>query len=57
VITIFQTRYRGTYEGGVWAAVYSRPRDIPEEVLSGDTLASRLWLDHERLDECPAYSR
>jgi hypothetical protein len=47
VITIFQTRYGGAYEGGPWAAVWASPQDIPEDAIVGDTFASRWWQEHE----------
>ena len=47
MITIFQTRYGGAYEGGPWAAVYANPQDVPEDAWGGDTFASHWWSDHE----------
>jgi hypothetical protein len=46
MVTIFQTRYRGAYEGGLWAAVYAQPHEIASEAWEGDVYASGWWHDH-----------
>jgi hypothetical protein len=41
--TITPTRYRGTYEGGRWAAFRRRPEELPEQAFGGDSEALVWW--------------
>jgi hypothetical protein len=35
-VTIFRTRYGGTYEGGDWAAFPLGPSQVPDEPIADD---------------------
>jgi hypothetical protein len=42
-VTIVTTRYRGTYEGGEWAAFNLDPQDIPAGWDGSDEHAAAWW--------------
>ncbi len=42
-LTIVKDRYNGKYSGGVYTAWKLNRNDIPEEVYSNETIASKFW--------------
>jgi hypothetical protein len=42
-VTIFRTRYGGTYEGGEWAAFPLHPLQVPGEPIADDVTCATWW--------------
>ena len=42
-VTIFRTRYGGSYEGGEWAAFPLHPVQVPAEPIADDVTCATWW--------------
>ena len=45
-VTIIQTRYGGTYEGGAWAAFPIHLERVPDDAVGNDVVCVTWWADH-----------